>query len=162
MSVEKIIAHAMENNPLKVKETFAEEMTSRITMALEEKYKKTSGKMSEEEGEKEVCSHCEGKGYHMDGEKKVECPDCDGTGYKKDEMSEEKDMDDDDMDDDDDDNDDADDDDSEEEKSDDEVKAEMKKMHREGKSKSYIMAKYDYMDKEKVEGLYASSCGGKR
>lgn len=39
MSIEKIIAEAIENNPLKLKEAFEEEMNARIRTALEEKYK---------------------------------------------------------------------------------------------------------------------------
>lgn len=38
MSIEKIIAEAIDNNPLKLKEAFEEEMNARIRAALEEKY----------------------------------------------------------------------------------------------------------------------------
>lgn len=33
--------------------------------------------------EKKECSHCEGKGYHMEDGKKMECPECNGTGMMK-------------------------------------------------------------------------------
>ena len=46
MSIEKIIAEAIENNPLKLKEAFEDEMNVRIRAALEEKYKEMT---SEEE-----------------------------------------------------------------------------------------------------------------
>lgn len=39
MSIEKIIAEAIDNNPLKLKEAFDEEMSARIRTALEEKYR---------------------------------------------------------------------------------------------------------------------------
>jgi predicted phage gp36 major capsid-like protein len=39
MSIEKIIATAIDNNPLKLKEAFDEEMSARIRTALEEKYR---------------------------------------------------------------------------------------------------------------------------
>tara|TARA_X000000950_G_scaffold86936_1_gene109477 strand:+ start:1332 stop:1709 length:378 start_codon:yes stop_codon:yes gene_type:complete len=39
MSIEKIIAEAIDNNPLKLKEAFEDEMNVRIRAALEEKYK---------------------------------------------------------------------------------------------------------------------------
>ena len=38
MSIEKIVAEAVDNNPLKLKEAFEEEMNARIRAALEEKY----------------------------------------------------------------------------------------------------------------------------
>lgn len=38
MSVEKIIASALANNPMQMKKEFAEEMRSRIEAALESKY----------------------------------------------------------------------------------------------------------------------------
>jgi len=46
MSIEKIIAEAIDNNPLKLKEAFEDEMNARIRTALEEKYKEMT---SEEE-----------------------------------------------------------------------------------------------------------------
>jgi chemotaxis protein histidine kinase CheA len=46
MSIEKIIAEAIDNNPLKLKEAFEDEMNARIRVALEEKYKEMT---SEEE-----------------------------------------------------------------------------------------------------------------
>lgn len=46
MSIEKIIAEAIDNNPLKLKEAFEDEMNARIRAALEEKYKEMT---SEEE-----------------------------------------------------------------------------------------------------------------
>lgn len=46
MSIEKIIAEAIDNNPLKLKEAFEDEMNARIRKALEEKYKEMT---SEEE-----------------------------------------------------------------------------------------------------------------
>lgn len=46
MSIEKIIAEAIDNNPLKLKEAFEDEMNVRIRAALEEKYKEMT---SEEE-----------------------------------------------------------------------------------------------------------------
>ena len=49
MSIEKIIAEAIENNPLKMKEAFEEEMNSRIRIALEEKYKKMMAKEEDED-----------------------------------------------------------------------------------------------------------------
>ena len=48
MSVEKIVAMAVENNALKMKEAFEEEVNARIARALEEKYKKMA-KESEDE-----------------------------------------------------------------------------------------------------------------
>lgn len=163
MSVEKIVAMAMENNPLKLKEAFEEEMVSRISVALEEKAAKASAKMDEEEGEKEVCSHCEGKGYHMDGDKKVECPQCEGTGYMPDEKAENiKESADEDEEDDEDEADDSDDD--EDEDDDEEAVAEMKKLHaskKYSKMEMYKKMSEKYgMTKKKFEGLYASNCGG--
>jgi hypothetical protein len=51
MSLEKIIAEAIDGNPLNVKELFEEEMQKRVAAALEEKYKKA--KMDEEDDEDE-------------------------------------------------------------------------------------------------------------
>lgn len=50
MSIEKIIAEAIENNPLKLKEAFEEEMNARVRAALEEKYKEMTT-VSEEAAE---------------------------------------------------------------------------------------------------------------
>ena len=47
MSIEKIVAEAIDNNPLKLKEAFEEEMSLRLRAALEEKYKKMMAKESE-------------------------------------------------------------------------------------------------------------------
>lgn len=49
MSIEKIIAEAIENNPLKLKEAFEEEMNARIRTALEEKYKEMTTVAEESE-----------------------------------------------------------------------------------------------------------------
>jgi hypothetical protein len=51
MSLEKIVADAIENKPLDVKEAFAEEMKTRIATALEEKYKKAMKEADDEEDE---------------------------------------------------------------------------------------------------------------
>ena len=51
MSIEKIVAEAIDNNPLKLKEAFEEEMSLRLRAALEEKYKKMMAKESECEDE---------------------------------------------------------------------------------------------------------------
>ena len=51
MSLEKIVADAMENKPLDMKEAFAEEMKTRIATALEEKYKKAMKEEDDEEDE---------------------------------------------------------------------------------------------------------------
>ena len=40
MSLEKIIKEAIDKNPMEMKDAFAEEMQTRIALALEEKYKK--------------------------------------------------------------------------------------------------------------------------
>jgi len=40
MSLEKIIKEAINKNPMEMKDAFAEEMQTRIALALEEKYKK--------------------------------------------------------------------------------------------------------------------------
>lgn len=40
MSLEKIVAEAMAGKPLEMKEAFQEEISARVTAALEEKYKK--------------------------------------------------------------------------------------------------------------------------
>lgn len=49
MSIEKIVAEAIDNNPLKMKEAFEEEMNGRIRAALEEKYKKMMKKEDDED-----------------------------------------------------------------------------------------------------------------
>jgi hypothetical protein len=48
MSIEKIIAEAIDNNPLKLKEAFEDEMNVRIRAALEEKYKEMTSEEEEE------------------------------------------------------------------------------------------------------------------
>ena len=48
MSIEKIIAEAIDNNPLKLKEAFEDEMNARIRTALEEKYKEMTSEETEE------------------------------------------------------------------------------------------------------------------
>jgi len=48
MSIEKIIAEAIDNNPLKLKEAFEDEMNARIRKALEEKYKEMTSSEEEE------------------------------------------------------------------------------------------------------------------
>ena len=49
MSIEKIIAEAIDNNPLRLKEAFEDEMNVRIRAALEEKYKEMTDESEEEE-----------------------------------------------------------------------------------------------------------------
>jgi len=51
MSIEKIVVEAINNNPLKMKEAFEEEMNGRIRAALEEKYKKMMKKEEDDECE---------------------------------------------------------------------------------------------------------------
>jgi len=53
MSLEKIVAEAMENKPLEMKEAFEEEMKARVLAALEEKYKKMAMKEEEDEDEED-------------------------------------------------------------------------------------------------------------
>jgi len=54
MSIEKIIAEAIDNNPLQLKEAFEEEMNARIRTALEEKYREmTEAKVNEDDDEDE-------------------------------------------------------------------------------------------------------------
>lgn len=54
MSIEKIVAEAVDNNPLKLKEAFEEEMNARIRAALEEKYAEmTEAKVAENGDEEE-------------------------------------------------------------------------------------------------------------
>jgi len=99
MSIEKIIAEAIENNPLKLKEAFEEEMNARIRTALEEKYKEMTTpseeteevveeteelvEEDEEESEEEESDDddegddeeivAELKKRHADGESKADC-----------------------------------------------------------------------------------------
>jgi len=49
MSLEKIVAEAMEGNPLNVKELFEEEMRKRVAAALEESYKRKMRESDDEE-----------------------------------------------------------------------------------------------------------------
>lgn len=97
MSIEKIIAEAIENNPLKLKEAFEDEMNARIRTALEAKYKEMTGTevvaeateeeveeahamneaSDEEEGEEEevdekACAN-EMKKLHGEGKSKADC-----------------------------------------------------------------------------------------
>jgi hypothetical protein len=37
--------------------------------------------LSETEAEPAKCTHCDGKGYHMKGDDKIECPECQGSGF---------------------------------------------------------------------------------
>ena len=95
MSIEKIIAEAIDNNPLKLKEAFEDEMNARIRTALEEKYKEMTteeevvseetdlveededdsdddGEEEEEEFDEKACV-AELKKRHADGESKADC-----------------------------------------------------------------------------------------
>jgi|SaaInlStandDraft_1057018.scaffolds.fasta_scaffold27915_6 hypothetical protein len=94
MSIEKIIAEAIDNNPLKLKEAFEDEMNARIRTALEEKYKEMTTEEevvseetdlveededdSDDDGEEEeefdekACV-AELKKRHADGESKADC-----------------------------------------------------------------------------------------
>lgn len=97
MSIEKIIAEAIDNNPLKLKEAFEDEMNARIRTALEEKYKEMTdseeevvaeetdlveededdsdddGEEEEEEEFDEKACVAELKKRHADGESKADC-----------------------------------------------------------------------------------------
>ena len=53
MSLEKLIAEAINRNPLEVKEIFEEEMKARMLAALEEKYKKAMKEEDDDEDEDE-------------------------------------------------------------------------------------------------------------
>ena len=54
MSLEKIIKEAIDKNPMEMKDAFAEEMQTRVALALEEKYKKaTEAKDSDEDDDDE-------------------------------------------------------------------------------------------------------------
>ena len=99
MSIEKIIAEAIDNNPLKLKEAFEDEMNARIRTALEEKYKEMTSEEEEvvaeeteelveedededesdeeesddeEEFDEKACV-AELKKRHADGESKADC-----------------------------------------------------------------------------------------
>lgn len=94
MSIEKIIAEAIDNNPLKLKEAFEGELNARIRTALEEKYKEMTTEEevvseetdlveededdSDDDGEEEeefdekACV-AELKKRHADGESKADC-----------------------------------------------------------------------------------------
>lgn len=77
MSIEKIVAEAIDNNPLQMKAALEEEMNVRIRAALQEKYREmTEGVEAEDEElleakvecpkcEGEGCDHCDGQGFHM-------------------------------------------------------------------------------------------------
>jgi hypothetical protein len=52
MSIEKLVAYALENNVVAMQECFEEEMSTRISIALDEKYKKMT-KEDEDEDEDE-------------------------------------------------------------------------------------------------------------
>lgn len=95
MSIEKIIAEAIDNNPLKLKEAFEDEMNARIRTALEEKYKEmtdeevvaeeTEELVEEDEDESEESDDDEEEEFdekacvaelkkrHADGESKADC-----------------------------------------------------------------------------------------
>ena len=92
MSIEKIIAEAIDNNPLKLKEAFEDEMNARIRTALEEKYKEMTTEEevvseetdlveededdSDDDGEEEFDEKAcvaELKKRHADGESKADC-----------------------------------------------------------------------------------------
>jgi hypothetical protein len=49
MSIEKIIAHAIQGNVLEMEESFKEEMRDRISIELEEKRKKIAKESEEDE-----------------------------------------------------------------------------------------------------------------
>ena len=87
MSIEKIIAEAIDNNPLKLKEAFEEEMNARVRAALEEKYTEMTtvseidvysgqtvveGEESDEEDDDEEEVGKEMKKMHKDGADKAE------------------------------------------------------------------------------------------
>ena len=84
MSIEKIIAEAIDNNPLKLKEAFEDEMNARIRTALEEKYKEMTDEEvvaeeteelveeDEEEFDEKACV-AELKKRHANGESKADC-----------------------------------------------------------------------------------------
>lgn len=93
MSIEKIIAEAIDNNPLKLKEAFEGELNARIRTALEEKYKEMTTEAevvseeadlveadeddSDDDGEEEEFDEkacvAELKKRHADGESKADC-----------------------------------------------------------------------------------------
>jgi len=73
MSVEKIVAMAVENNALKLKEAFEEEVNGRIARALEEKYKKMAKESEDEmDDEEEEEEEGEEEGDDEEEEKKAE------------------------------------------------------------------------------------------
>lgn len=61
MSIEKIVAAAIDNNPLRLKEAFENEMNARIRVSLEEKYKKMMKKEEEIDGEDDTVSEEDGE-----------------------------------------------------------------------------------------------------
>ena len=130
MSIEKIIAEAIDNNPLKLKEAFEDEMNARIRTALEEKYKE----MTSDSEEEEVVAE--------ETEELVE-----EDEDESDESDEEE----------------SDDDDDEDEDFDEGACVrEMKKMHKDGESKTKIIkaVKEKYgCSESKCNELYASNCG---
>ena len=146
MSIEKIVAEAINNNPLRMKEAVEEEMNIRIRAALQEKYREmTEGVKDEDLLEAKVeCPKCEGEG----------CDHCDGEGYHMVEAQNVKENDDEDEDDDEED---------EMEDDDDEAVAEMKKLHASANTKKEMYAKMKEkygMSEKKFNELYASNCGG--
>jgi len=66
MSIEKIVAEAIDNNPLKLKEAFEEEMNLRIHAILEEKYKKMMKKEEDEDDEDDELEEGSIKGSGTD------------------------------------------------------------------------------------------------
>jgi len=54
MSIEKIVAEAINNNPLRLKEAFDEEMNVRIRAALQEKYQEMTEAVDAEDLEEET------------------------------------------------------------------------------------------------------------
>jgi len=59
MSLEKIVAEAMEGNPLNVKELFEEEMRKRVAAALEESYKRKMREADDEDEKNESFSEAD-------------------------------------------------------------------------------------------------------
>lgn len=68
MSVEKIVAMAVENNALKLKEAFEEEVNARIATALEEKYKKMAKESEDEMDDEEEDEEEEEEGEEDEDE----------------------------------------------------------------------------------------------
>lgn len=54
MSIEKIVAEAINNNPLRLKEAFEEEMNVRIRAALQDKYQEMTEEVDAEDLEEET------------------------------------------------------------------------------------------------------------